>query len=159
MNAPLNVNPDEQQALVDNNISLDDKFTLERGRAFMTGTQALIRLTMLQRQADEKAGLNTAGFISGYRGSPLGNVDLTAAKAKKHLAKHHVVFHPGVNEDLAATSVWGTQQVNMFPGAKYDGVFGMWYGKGPGVDRCGDWYSETGSVDRTVPVGRSVTSE
>ncbi len=82
MNAPLNINPAEQQALVDNNISLDDKFTLERGRAFMTGTQALIRLTMLQRQADEKAGLNTAGFISGYRGSPLGNVDLTAAKAK-----------------------------------------------------------------------------
>ena len=135
MNAPNKV---EQQALVDNNISLDDKFTLERGRAFMTGTQALIRLTMLQRQADEKAGLNTAGFISGYRGSPLGNVDLTAAKAKKHLAKHHVKFHPGVNEDLAATSVWGTQQVNMFPGAKYDGVFAMWYGKGPGVDRCGD---------------------
>ena len=138
MNAPLNTNPAEQQALVDNNISLDDKFTLERGRAFMTGTQALIRLTMLQRQADEKAGLNTAGFISGYRGSPLGNVDLTAAKAKKHLAKHHIQFHPGVNEDLAATSVWGTQQVNMFPGAKYDGVFGVWYGKGPGVDRCGD---------------------
>lgn len=135
MNAPLKA---EQHALIDNNISLDDKFTLERGRAFMTGTQALIRLMMLQRQADEKAELNTAGYISGYRGSPLGNVDLTAAKAKKHLEKHHVKFHPGVNEDLAATSVWGTQQVNMFPGAKYDGVFAMWYGKGPGVDRCGD---------------------
>ena len=135
MNAPLTP---EQQALIDNTITLDDKYTLERGRAFMTGTQALIRLMMLQRQADEKAGLNTAGFISGYRGSPLGNVDLTAAKAKKHLSKYHVKFHPGVNEDLAATSVWGTQQVNMFPGAKYDGVFAMWYGKGPGVDRCGD---------------------
>jgi indolepyruvate ferredoxin oxidoreductase len=137
MNAPLSGG---QQALAPQSdaISLDDKFTLERGRAFMTGTQALIRLTMLQRQADEKAGLNTAGYISGYRGSPLGNVDLTAAKAKKHLAKHHVKFHPGVNEDLAATTVWGTQQVNMFPGAKYDGVFAMWYGKGPGVDRCGD---------------------
>ena len=135
MNAPLKP---EQQALIDNAVTLDDKYTLERGRAFMTGTQALIRLMMLQRQADEKAGLNTAGFISGYRGSPLGNVDLTAAKAKKHLSKYHVKFHPGVNEDLAATSVWGTQQVNMFPGAKYDGVFAMWYGKGPGVDRCGD---------------------
>ena len=135
MNAPLTP---EQQALIDNTITLDDKYTLERGRAFMTGTQALIRLMMLQRQADKKAGLNTAGFISGYRGSPLGNVDLTAAKAKKHLSKYHVKFHPGVNEDLAATSVWGTQQVNMFPGAKYDGVFAMWYGKGPGVDRCGD---------------------
>lgn len=135
MNAPLKA---EQQALVDQSISLDDKYTLERGHAFMTGTQALIRLMMLQRQADEKTGLNTAGYISGYRGSPLGNVDLTAAKAKKHLSKYHVKFHPGVNEDLAATTVWGTQQVNMFPGAKYDGVFAMWYGKGPGVDRCGD---------------------
>jgi len=135
MNAPLRP---EQQALIDNSISLDDKFTLERGRAFMTGTQALLRLMMLQRQADEKAGLNTAGFITGYRGSPLGNVDLTASKAKKYLEKAHVKFHPGVNEDLAATSVWGTQQVNLFPGAKYDGVFAMWYGKGPGVDRCGD---------------------
>ncbi|MBX9900437.1 MAG: indolepyruvate ferredoxin oxidoreductase family protein [Burkholderiaceae bacterium] len=135
MNAPLKA---EQQALVDQTISLDDKYTLDRGHAFMTGTQALIRLMMLQRQADEKAGLNTAGYISGYRGSPLGNVDLTAAKAKKHLSKYHVKFHPGVNEDLAATTVWGTQQVNMFPGAKYDGVFAMWYGKGPGVDRCGD---------------------
>ncbi|MBC3934156.1 indolepyruvate ferredoxin oxidoreductase family protein [Undibacterium rugosum] len=135
MNAPHQA---EQQALIDNSIALDDKYTLERGHAFMTGTQALIRLMMLQRQADEKAGLNTAGFISGYRGSPLGNVDLTAAKAKKHLGKYHVKFHPGVNEDLAATSVWGTQQVNMFPDAKYDGVFAMWYGKGPGVDRCGD---------------------
>ena len=123
MNAPLTP---EQQALIDNTITLDDKYTLERGRAFMTGTQALIRLMMLQCQADEKAGLNTAGFISGYRGSPLGNVDLTAAKAKKHLSKYHVKFHPGVNEDLAATSVWGTQQVNMFPGAKYDGVF-AWF--------------------------------
>lgn len=135
MNASLKA---EQQALVDQTISLDDKYTLDRGHAFMTGTQALIRLMMLQRQADEKAGLNTAGYISGYRGSPLGNVDLTAAKAKKHLSKYHVKFHPGVNEDLAATTVWGTQQVNMFPGAKYDGVFAMWYGKGPGVDRCGD---------------------
>ena len=135
MNAPKKA---EQQALVDQSISLDDKYTLERGHAFMTGTQALIRLMMLQRQADEKTGLNTAGYISGYRGSPLGNVDLTAAKAKKHLSKYHVKFHPGVNEDLAATTVWGTQQVNMFPGAKYDGVFAMWYGKGPGVDRCGD---------------------
>ena len=96
MNAPLKP---EQQALIDNAVTLDDKYTLERGRAFMTGTQALIRLMMLQRQADEKAGLNTAGFISGYRGSPLGNVDLTAAKAKKQLSKYHVKFHPGVNSE------------------------------------------------------------
>jgi indolepyruvate ferredoxin oxidoreductase len=119
-------------------ISLEDKFTLEHGRAFLTGTQALIRLPMLQRERDVRAGLNTAGFITGYRGSPLGNVDITAWRAQKHLEAHHVKFHPGMNEDLAATSIWGTQQVNLFPGAKYDGVFGMWYGKGPGVDRCGD---------------------
>jgi len=134
LNAPLTSG---QRQLLEN-ISLDDKFTLEQGRAFLTGTQALIRLPMMQRQRDLKAGLNTAGFITGYRGSPLGNVDMTAMKARKYLEAHHVKFHPGVNEDLAATSVWGTQQVNLFPDAKYDGVFAMWYGKGPGVDRCGD---------------------
>jgi indolepyruvate ferredoxin oxidoreductase len=134
MNAPLSTG---QRPLLDD-ISLDDKFTLERGRAFITGTQALIRLPMMQRQRDVLDGLNTGGFITGYRGSPLGNVDMTAMKAKKHLEAHHVKFHPGMNEDLAATSVWGTQQVNLFPDAKYDGVFSMWYGKGPGVDRCGD---------------------
>ncbi|MGN6388926.1 MAG: indolepyruvate ferredoxin oxidoreductase family protein, partial [Burkholderiaceae bacterium] len=118
--------------------SLDDKFTLASGRAFMTGTQALVRLPMMQRRRDEAAGLDTAGFVSGYRGSPLGAVDQTAIKAKTYLDAHQVVFQPGVNEDLAATSIWGTQQVGLFPGAKHDGVFAMWYGKGPGVDRCGD---------------------
>ena len=134
MNAPL----DKQHALQPDTISLDDKYTLERGRVFLTGTQAIIRLPMMQRQRDLAAGLNTAGFISGYRGSPLGTVDQTAAKARKFLEKHHVRFLPGVNEDLAATSIWGTQQTNLFPGAKYDGVFSIWYGKGPGVDRSGD---------------------
>ncbi|KAK0339770.1 hypothetical protein LTR94_033240, partial [Friedmanniomyces endolithicus] len=104
----------------------------------MTGTQALIRLPMLQRERDLKAGLNTAGYITGYRGSPVTAVDQTAMKAKKHLDAHHVKFHPGMNEDLAATAVWGTQQTNLYKDAKYDGVFAMWYGKGPGVDRCGD---------------------
>jgi len=93
---------------------------------------------MMQRQRDMAVGLNTAGFISGYRGSPLGNFDQALWKARDHLKSQHVKFHPGLNEDLAATSVWGTQQVNMFEGATYDGVFGIWYGKGPGVDRCGD---------------------
>jgi indolepyruvate ferredoxin oxidoreductase len=119
-------------------ITLDDKYTLKQGRAFMTGTQALIRLPMMQRERDVAAGLNTAGYITGYRGSPLGSVDITAERAHKHLVAHQIVFQPGVNEDLAATAVWGTQQTNLFPGAKYDGVFAMWYGKGPGVDRCGD---------------------
>ena len=118
--------------------SLDDKYTLERGRVFLTGTQALIRVMMLQRERDRRAGLNTAGYISGYRGSPLGGLDQALWRAQKHLEQHHIKFQPGVNEDLAATAVWGTQQVGMFPGAKYDGVYSMWYGKGPGVDRCGD---------------------
>ena len=134
MNAPL---PSSQRLLLDD-VSLDDKFALERGRVFMTGIQALVRLPILQRQYDQRAGLNTAGFITGYRGSPLGTVDQTAEKAKKYLEAQHIKFHPGMNEDLAATSVWGTQQVNLFPGAQYDGVFSLWYGKGPGVDRCGD---------------------
>ena len=118
--------------------TLDDKYTRASGRVFLTGTQALIRLPMLQRERDLAAGLNTAGFISGYRGSPLGNFDLGLWKAKQHLAEHHITFQPGINEDLAATAVWGSQQVNLFPGAQYAGVFGLWYGKGPGVDRCGD---------------------
>ena len=142
MNAPHRPDHAQPQDRLDDTtlsqVSLDDKYTLERGRAFITGTQAMIRLPMLQRERDVRAGLNTAGFITGYRGSPLGSVDQTAAKARKHLEAHHVKFHPGVNEDLAATSVWGTQQVNLFPNALYDGVFGLWYGKGPGVDRCGD---------------------
>ncbi|MBV6631846.1 MAG: indolepyruvate ferredoxin oxidoreductase family protein [Alphaproteobacteria bacterium] len=119
-------------------VKLDDKYTLEDGRAYMTGTQALVRLPMLQRARDAAAGLNTAGFISGYRGSPLGALDQQLWQAAKFLDQNHIKFQPGVNEDLAATSVWGSQQVGLFPGAKYDGVFGMWYGKGPGVDRSGD---------------------
>jgi len=133
-------------------VSLDDKYTLGKGRVFLTGTQALVRLMLLQRERDVLAGLNTAGYISGYRGSPLGGVDQTMWGAKKHLERHHVVFQPGVNEDLAATAIWGTQQVGMFPGAKYDGVFGMWYGKGPGVDRCGDVFKHANAAG-TSPHG------
>jgi indolepyruvate ferredoxin oxidoreductase len=119
-------------------VTLDDKYALESGRVYLTGTQALVRLPMMQRQRDLAAGLNTAGFISGYRGSPLGGLDQAFWRAKRFVQKNHLHFLPGVNEDLAATSVWGSQQVNLFPGAKYDGVFAMWYGKGPGVDRSGD---------------------
>jgi indolepyruvate ferredoxin oxidoreductase len=119
-------------------VSLDDKYTLASGRVFLTGIQALVRLPMMQRQRDLAAGLNTAGFISGYRGSPIGGLDQHLWKEKKHLTDSHVVFQPGVNEELAADAVWGSQQVNLYPDAKYDGVFAMWYGKGPGVDRCGD---------------------
>jgi len=119
-------------------VSLDDKYELEAGRVYLTGVQALVRLLMLQRQRDQAAGLNTAGFVSGYRGSPLGGLDLALWGAQKFLARAQIKFQPGLNEDLAATAIWGSQQVNMYPDATYDGVFAMWYGKGPGVDRCGD---------------------
>ncbi|OFZ92602.1 MAG: indolepyruvate ferredoxin oxidoreductase [Betaproteobacteria bacterium RIFCSPLOWO2_02_67_12] len=126
--------------------SLDDKYTLPQGRVFLTGLQSIARLAMLQRVRDERTGLNTAGYISGYRGSPLGGLDQTLARARTHLEKHHVKFQPGLNEDLAATAIWGTQQVGMFPGARYDGVFSMWYGKGPGVDRCGDVFKHANAA-------------
>ncbi|MEE4190843.1 MAG: indolepyruvate ferredoxin oxidoreductase family protein [Halieaceae bacterium] len=119
-------------------VSLDDKYALDTTRAYMTGIEALVRLPMLQHQRDLSRGLNTAAFISGYRGSPVGGVDQAMWKAKSYLAQHNIHFHPGLNEDLAATSVWGSQQTNIFEGAKYDGVFSMWYGKGPGVDRSMD---------------------
>ena len=127
-------------------ISLNDKYTLDTTRAYMTGVEALVRLPMLQHQRDLDRGLNTAGFISGYRGSPLGNVDQAMWKAKKHLDKHNIQFIPGVNEDLAATAVRGSQEVGLFPNAKYDGVFGMWYGKGPGVDRSMDVIKHANAV-------------
>ncbi|HYD29377.1 MAG TPA: indolepyruvate ferredoxin oxidoreductase family protein, partial [Azospirillaceae bacterium] len=119
-------------------VSLNDKYALEKGRVFLTGIQALARLPMMQRQRDAALGLNTAGFISGYRGSPLGGLDKTLWQAGPFLDRNHIHFQPGLNEDLAATSVWGSQQVNLFKGARYDGVFALWYGKGPGVDRSGD---------------------
>ncbi|MFN3629570.1 MAG: indolepyruvate ferredoxin oxidoreductase family protein, partial [Casimicrobiaceae bacterium] len=119
-------------------IKLDDRWTLPSGRVYMNGAHALLRLLMLQRQKDQLAGLNTAGFLSGYRGSPLGAIDQNAWKISKHLEANHIKFVPGINEELAATAVWGTQQNALYPGSKYDGVFAMWYGKGPGVDRCGD---------------------
>ena len=134
-------------------VTLDDKYALTQGRAFMNGTQALVRLPMMQRQRDLAAGLNTAGFISGYRGSPLCGYDQALWKAEKFLKKNHIFFTPGVNEELAATAVWGSQQVGLFEGAKYDGVFGIWYGKGPGVDRSGDVLStRTPRVHRSTAV-------
>ncbi|UTW07266.1 indolepyruvate ferredoxin oxidoreductase family protein [Pseudomonas benzenivorans] len=127
-------------------IRLDDKYRLATGHLYLTGTQALTRLPMLQKQRDSAQGLNTACFISGYRGSPLGNLDKSLWEAKSFLQDNHIHFRPGVNEELAATSVWGSQQTNLFPGARYDGVFAMWYGKGPGVDRCGDVFKHGNSA-------------
>ena len=119
-------------------VDLDDKYTRPRGRVFLTGIQALVRLALTQRQRDLAAGHDTAGYISGYRGSPLGGLDLQIERAKAHLDRHHVVFQPGVNEDIAAAACWGTQQAELDGEGAYDGVFCIWYGKGPGVDRSGD---------------------
>jgi indolepyruvate ferredoxin oxidoreductase len=134
-------------------VTLDDKFLLTEGRVFITGVQALLRVLMDQHRLDKAAGLRTAGFVSGYRGSPLGGLDQQAGRASKFLKAADVVFKEGVNEDLAATAVWGSQQANLFPdSARYDGVFGMWYGKAPGVDRTGDVFKHANFAG-TFPKG------
>jgi indolepyruvate ferredoxin oxidoreductase len=150
MNAPL---PDSiRQAL--ETVTLDDKYSLDVGRAFMSGVQALVKLPMLQRQRDALQGRNTAGFISGYRGSPLGGYDQALWKAQKYLQAQNIVFQPGVNEELAATALWGTQQLGFAPpgSSRFDGVFGIWYGKGPGVDRCSDVFKHA-NMAGTTPWG------
>jgi indolepyruvate ferredoxin oxidoreductase len=124
--------------MLDLAVSLDDKYAKDTGPIYVSGTQAFVRLLIEQARFDRRRGLKTAGFVSGYRGSPLASLDQEAWRAAGHLAAHDIVFTPGLNEDLAATSVWGSQQVGFYPGAKFDGVFGLWYGKAPGVDRCGD---------------------
>src|SRR5579885_3633742 len=118
--------------------SLDDKYTVEAGTIYLTGIQALVRLPLDQHRADARRGLRTATFISGYRGSPLGGYDMELDRNNRLLDAYHVVHQPGLNEENAATAVYGSQLAGSFPGAKYDGVLGIWYGKGPGVDRSGD---------------------
>jgi indolepyruvate ferredoxin oxidoreductase len=122
----------------DASYALEDRYRIRSGRVFLTGNQALVRLPLMQRRRDLEAGLNTAGFISGYRGSPLGIFDMNLWQATEILKEHEIHFEPGLNEDLAATAVWGSQQATLLDGPKVDGVFGMWYGKGPGVDRACD---------------------
>ena len=126
--------------------SLDDKYHLQQGSIYLTGIQALARLSLIQKQRDKEAGLNTAGFISGYRGSPLGGLDQALWSIRERLEQHDIRFHAGLNEDLAATAVWGSQQLNLFPGANFEGVFGLWYGKGPGVDRSGDVFKHANAA-------------
>ena len=133
-------------------ITLEDKYTATEGKVFMNGTQALVRLPIVQMRRDRAAGLNTGAFISGYRGSPVGGFDFALNQAKKHLKAHGIVFQPGVNEDLAATAVWGSQNAQLSPGVTKDGVLGIWYGKGPGVDRCGDVFKHANSFG-TSPHG------
>src|SRR5216110_1286062 len=120
------------------NVTLDDKYDLSQSRVFVTGYQALIRACLMQQERDRRAGLDTAGYVSGYRGSPLGGLDQQFMRAKPHLDKQNVVFRSGLNEDIAATAIWGSQQAELRGEGKYDGVFSLWYGKGPGVDRTGD---------------------
>ncbi|NML42746.1 indolepyruvate ferredoxin oxidoreductase family protein [Ramlibacter sp. G-1-2-2] len=150
MNAPL---PEHIRKALET-VTLDDKYSLDYGRAFMSGVQALVKLPMLQRQRDALQGRNTAGFISGYRGSPLGGYDQALWKARKYLQAQNIVFQPGVNEELAATAIWGTQQLGFAPAGsnKFDGVFGIWYGKGPGVDRCSDVFKHA-NMAGTTPWG------
>ena len=119
-------------------VHLDDKFDLGQRRVFVTGYQALVRLCLMQKELDRRNGLNTAGFVTGYRGSPLGGLDGQFIRAKPFLDKSDIRFQGGINEDLAATAVWGSQQAELHGEGKFDGVFAMWYGKGPGVDRTGD---------------------
>jgi indolepyruvate ferredoxin oxidoreductase len=150
MNAPL---PDHIRRALET-VTLDDKYALDQGRAFMSGVQALVKLPMLQRQRDALVGKNTAGFISGYRGSPLGGYDQALQKAAAYLKAQNIVFQPGVNEELAATALWGTQQLGFAPPGtnRFDGVFGIWYGKGPGVDRCSDVFKHA-NMAGTTPWG------
>ncbi|HHA2974221.1 TPA: indolepyruvate ferredoxin oxidoreductase family protein [Stenotrophomonas maltophilia] len=132
--------------LLDRDYTLDHKYTRNEGRIYLSGVQALVRLPLMQRLRDAAEGIDSAGFVSGYRGSPLGGFDLELWRARKHLDAAKVKFTPGLNEDLGATMVWGTQQTNLFPGANVQGVFGMWYGKGPGVDRCGDVFKHANAA-------------
>jgi len=150
MNAPL---PEHIRKALET-VTLDDKYALEQGRAFMSGVQALVKLPMLQRQRDALLGKNTAGFVSGYRGSPLGGYDQALQKAAPYLKQQNIVFQPGVNEELAATALWGTQQLGFAPKGsnRFDGVFGIWYGKGPGVDRCSDVFKHA-NMAGTTPWG------
>jgi indolepyruvate ferredoxin oxidoreductase len=119
-------------------VTLDDRYDLGQAQVLLGGTQALVRALLMQKARDRAAGLNTAGYVTGYRGSPLGSVDQQLWRADRHLKAADVVFNPGLNEDLAATALWGTQQAELRGEGRFDGVFGLWYGKGPGVDRCGD---------------------
>jgi indolepyruvate ferredoxin oxidoreductase len=127
-------------------VTLDDKYDLVKGHAWMTGIQALVRLPLDQKRLDRLAGHNTAGFISGYRGSPLGGYDQQLRRIQKRLDSHDIHFWEGLNEDLGATAVWGSQQLGLFPGARFEGVFGLWYGKAPGVDRTGDVFKHANAA-------------
>ncbi|WHI52649.1 hypothetical protein P3339_07755 [Microbulbifer sp. MLAF003] len=139
-------------------VSLDDRYTTLKGRVLLSGIQALVRLPIDQMRMDQSRGLNTATFISGYRGSPLGGYDLQLSRAKKLLGQHNIRFQPGVNEELAATAVWGSQQVGLFEGAEVDGVCGIWYGKTPGVDRSCDAFRHANAAGSSPKGGALIVA-
>ena len=136
-------------------VSLDDKYDLTQDRVFVSGTQALVRLALTQKERDRRAGLNTAGYVTGYRGSPLGGLDQQFLRAEKLLNINDIKFQSGLNEDLAATALWGSQQAELRGEGKYDGVFGLWYGKGPGVDRSGDVFRHANNAGTSPPWRRA----
>src|SRR6476659_4037314 len=135
---PPRTTPEFEPTMPKHTVSLDDKYALDETRQLLTGTQAVVRLMLNQRARDVRAGLNTAGYVTGYRGSPIASLEAAMLRARGILEPNHIKFMAGLNEDLAATAVWGTQQAELRGEGKYDGVFGLWYGKGPGVDRTGD---------------------
>ena len=136
-------------------VSLDDKYVATQGRALMSGVQALVRLVLDQRRADAARGLNTRVYVSGYQGSPLGTLDGEMRRAQRHLDEAGVVFQPGLNEELAATAVAGTQMLDRAPGKRHDGVVGFWYGKNPGLDRAADAIRH-GNLAGTAHLGGAV---
>ena len=138
MRPPSRTPPELEPHMPKHTVSLDDKYALDESRQLLTGTQAIVRLMLTQRARDVKAGLNTAGYVTGYRGSPIASLEAAMLRAKGILEPNHIKFMAGLNEDLAATALWGSQQAELRGEGKYDGVFGMWYGKGPGLDRTGD---------------------
>ncbi|KAB7769816.1 indolepyruvate ferredoxin oxidoreductase family protein [Xanthomonas maliensis] len=152
LSSPASAHVSDAEGVVDADYTLEHKYQRTHGRIYLSGVQALVRLPLMQQWRDNAEGLNTAGFVSGYRGSPLGGLDLELWRARRYLEAAKVTFTPGLNEDLAATMVWGTQQTPLFPGAKVQGVYGMWYGKGPGVDRSGDVFKH-GNAAGTSPYG------
>ena len=138
-------------------VSLSDKYDLSKKQVLLSGTQALVRMMLMQAARDKAAGLNTAGYVTGYRGSPLGAVDFQMTRAKPELEQAQITFQEGLNEDLAATALWGSQQAELRGEGKHQGVFGLWYGKGPGVDRSGDVFRHA-NMAGTSPLGGVVVA-
>ena len=138
VSGPANATGRRAPEMPKHTVSLDDKFSLDETHQLLTGTQAIVRLVLAQRARDVQAGLNTAGYVTGYRGSPIATLEAAFLRTKRILEPNQIKFMAGLNEDLAATALWGTQQAELRGEGKYDGVFGIWYGKGPGVDRTGD---------------------